>query len=301
MKISSIDVGSNAIRQIIVEINTEEYKRNPYSVHWKTLKKFRIPLRLGTDVFKDKTISGETLTQLCSAFKQMADLNKKYKADHVICSATSALRDASNQKDVVSKVFQASKIRIEVINGKKEADLIRQAIIKSNILNLKKSLLIDIGGGSLELTSIIDQQITHSVSYPLGVVRLKELSKKPQFNLDKHAQKYMSSFKKLAHSYNFQMAIGTGGNFDSLSKLKVALLKKTPQTNLTLKEIKQIQQKWKKLSHSQKLKLPIRTDRIDVFDIALALIIQTMETYQITRLKIPGTGLKEGLIYSLIG
>lgn len=300
MKISSIDVGSNAIRQIIVDVDTEKYKKNPSSAYWKTIRKYRAPIRLGTDVFKDRKISDETLKLLIDSFTEMAQLNHKYQVQKVVCTATSAFRDSLNGSSIIKKIYEKTKIKIVIISGKKEAELIRQAVTQCHIINFEKTLMIDIGGGSLELTSVENNRIAHAVSFPLGVVRLKSLLQtKANLDVTAHATQYFKLFKKKATS-SFEVAIGTGGNFDALSKLKIEFLKKTPQTNLSLKEIYAIQKKWNQLSERQKRLLPIRSDRIDVLPLALKLIITCMEQFHITKLKIPGTGLKEGLIYSVL-
>lgn len=300
MKISSIDVGSNAIRQIIVDVDMDKYKKNPSSIHWETVKKYRAPIRLGTDVFSSKIISHDTLHALTLAFKQMADLHKKYKVSTVVCTATSALRDAKNQDIVVKHIKKHTGITIDVISGHSEAQLIKTAIAKSKVINTPKTLLIDIGGGSLELTSVIDGQIQASHSFPMGVVRIKQLLTEKNFNLDVYIQKHLKQYYAKSSLKNYDMAIGTGGNFDALSKLKLALLKRAPQTNLTFSEIKMIHRRWLKMSANQKLALPIRKDRIDVLGIALVLIEYIMKSYGIKNLKVPGTGLKEGLIYSIL-
>lgn len=296
MRISSIDVGSNAIRQVIVETDVTDYATN----QWIILKKYRASLRLGTDVFEHGRIQPETIKELVLVFKKMAKFNKKYKVQKNIAVATSAMRDSKNSKSIINLVKKHSGIQINLISGAQEAEYIQQSVIKSNLINFDTTLLIDIGGGSLELTAVQDLKILQAQSVPLGVVRLLNKLKKKQINLETEALKYLNPFKSKVKTLQFSNAIGTGGNFDALSKLKLDLLQKSPQTNLSLIEIKAIYAKWKKLSLASRLKLNIRKDRVDVLDVALPLIIITMEKFKITKLKIPNTGLKEGVIQSLI-
>ena len=296
MRISSIDIGSNAIRQVIVETDREDLATN----QWITLKKYRAPLRLGTDVFEHGSIQPETIRQLVLVFKKMAKFNKKYKVQTNIAVATSAMRDAKNNKTIINLIKKETGILITLISGDLEARYIQQSIIKSNLINFDNSLLIDIGGGSLELTAVRDLKIKESGSFPLGVVRLMNKMKKQKTTLQDEAFKYIHPFSQKVKSTEFSIAIGTGGNFDALSKLKMDLLKKTPQTNLTLSEIKEIHGIWKKLSTQQRLSLHIRKDRVDVLDVAIPLIIFILEKFKIHRLKIPHTGLKEGVIQSYL-
>lgn len=296
MRISSIDIGSNAIRQVIVETDREGLATN----QWITLKKYRAPLRLGSDVFEYGSIQPETIKKLISVFKKMARFNKKYKVLKNIAVATSAMRDAKNNTAIINLIKKVTGIKITLITGALEAKYIQQSIIKSNLINFNNSLLIDIGGGSLELTAVRNLQIKEAGSFPLGVVRLMNKIRKKKITLIQEASKYIDPFRKKVKSTEFSIAIGTGGNFDALSKLKMDLLKKTPQTNLTIMEIKSIYSIWKKLSLRQRLALNIRKDRVDVLDVALPLIILILEKFNIDKLKIPNTGLKEGVIQSYL-
>ena len=179
MRISSIDIGSNAIRQVIVETDREDLATN----QWITLKKYRAPLRLGSDVFEYGRIQPETINQLIVVFKKIAKFNKKYKVQTSIAVATSAMRDAKNNTAVINRIKKETGIKITVITGALEAKYIQQSIIKSNLINFDNSLLIDIGGGSLELTAVRDLQIKEAGSFPLGVVRLMKKIRKQKIRV----------------------------------------------------------------------------------------------------------------------
>lgn len=292
MRISSIDVGSNAIRQVIVEVN-------PHG-QWTTLKKFRAPLRLGNDVFSSGRIQTHTEIELLNVFKKMQKLNKKYKVEKVIALATSAMRDAKNGPAIKRKIKKISLISLQTISGQKEAELIRASIFKSQIINYNTSLLIDIGGGSAEFSTLVDQKIVSSQSFPLGVVRLLNLTKKTKKSVAQIAKPYLLQVKNKSKIQKIDIAIGTGGNFDALSKLKLQLLKKSPNTNLTVVEIQTLLKIWNSMTLLQKEKLNIRKDRIDVLALAIELILETLMLFKIEKVKIPLTGLKEGAIYSFI-
>ncbi len=292
MRISSIDVGSNAIRQVIVDVLP--------SGQWVTLKKFRAPLRLGNDVFKTGIIQPNTELELVNVFKKMSKLNKKFKAQKIIALATSAMRDAKNNRPIISKIKKITKIQVRTITGQFEAELIRLSILKSQIINFETSLLIDIGGGSAEFSTLQRNKIISSQSFPIGVVRLLNLTQKKNKTVSEIISPYLKKIKLKNKTQNIQIAIGTGGNFDALSKLKLQLLKNTPNTNLTRTEILKIQKLWNQMSLSEKENLNIRRDRIDVLGLAIELILQTLDLFHIEKVKIPLTGLKEGAIYSAL-
>lgn len=289
MRVSSIDVGSNAIRLVIIEIHENG--------QWEQIKKFRAPLRLGTDVFEHKTLLPETVAELVEVFKKIAKLNKKYKVQKIIALATSAMRDAKNNKTVVALIKKTSKVSLKIISGQDEARLIRNAILKSKSNNFADALLIDIGGGSAELTGLHQDKILFSKSYPLGVVRLLSIKNKNK-DVKEFCEGHLSKIKNGRH--RFSVAVGTGGNFDAVARLKLLLLKKAPQTHLEKAELLKIQALWQKLSYEKKLALGLRPDRIDVLDLAMDLILMIIKRFEITKIKIPMTGLKEGSIHDLL-
>jgi len=291
MRISSIDVGSNAIRLVIVEIHKNG--------RWEQIKKFRAPLRLGTDVFQYKRLQPETLIELALVFKKIAKLNKKYRVEKVLAIATSAMRDAQNKKQALALIKKESKIKLRVISGQEEARIIRNGIIKSNSNHYTHSLLIDIGGGSAEITGLKEKQVLFSKSYPLGVVRLLNLKQK-NISIKDHCNKYIKKIKTNTSAISYEIGIGTGGNFDALARLKLALLKKAPQTHMTKDELLKIQKLWGKLTYQNKINLGLRPDRIDVLGLAIDLILLIMNQFKLNHLKIPMTGLKEGSIHELL-
>ena len=293
MRLSSIDIGSNAIRQLIVEINPDG--------GWKVLKKHRETIRLGTDVFDDGSIHPNTQKRLILAFKRMAKLNKKFKVERSLAFATSAFRDAKNKKPILSAIFKEAKIKIKVISGKKEAELIRKAVQFTLGIDNKHCLLIDIGGGSVELTHIQKNKIYYSKSFKWGMVRTitesKIQLKKSQSILD---LKLFAS-RKILPKGHFDFAIGTGGNLDALAKLKLITLKKGPNTIVTVYELDKIYNLFIKTPvHRRAEKFKLRPDRLDVIEPAMYLTLTLMKKYKINKIKIPGVGLKEGAILSLL-
>jgi exopolyphosphatase/guanosine-5'-triphosphate,3'-diphosphate pyrophosphatase len=293
MRISSIDIGSNAIRQLIVEVDSIG--------GWTVLKKHREPIRLGDDVFLYKNIMLPTQRRLVLAFKRMSRLNKKFKVEKSIALATSAFRDAQNKKAILTEIKQTSGISIDVISGKKEAQLIRTAVQNSICLNNEHCLLIDIGGGSVELTHLQNNKIFFSQSFKWGMVRTLMESQ----SLHKSAAVILKAKLKSANAElpkrHFDLAIGTGGNLDAIGKLKLTLLKKGPNTLVTYGELKLIYKKFLKTKPADRIKkLDLKPDRVDVIEPAIFLTLFLMKKYKIKRIKIPGVGLKEGAIFSFV-
>lgn len=293
MRLSAIDIGSNAIRQIIVEVKADG--------SWKVLKKHREAIRLGSDVFVDKLIHQNTQNKLIPAFKRMARFNKKFKVEKSLAFATSAFRDAKNKKPVLAAIFKQSRIKIKIISGKKEAELIRRAVQNNIVLNNEHCLLIDIGGGSVELTHLQKSKIFYSKSFKWGVVRTLEEARAQNKSPVSIVNNKLKSAQKQLPQGPFDLAIGTGGNLDALARLKLVYLKKGPNTFVTLEELNSLYtdfMKTKSALRAEKFKL--KPDRVDVIGPAMHLTLNLMKKYQIAKIKIPGTGLKEGAILSLL-
>ncbi len=293
MRISSIDIGSNAIRQLIAEVDPNG--------SWRVLKKHRENIRLGADVFSGGVIKAPTQRKLLLAFKRMARLTKKYKVDRSLAYATSAFRDATNKKPILSAIFKASGIRIRIISGGREAELIRLAVQNTIGIHNEKCLLIDIGGGSIELTEIFKNKINFSKSFKWGMVRMLSEARVLNLTAQQHLEnKLRRENKKLPHGH-FDIAIGTGGNIDSISKLKLLVLKRGPNTVVTQTEIRQIYKIFKQTPIALRMsRFNLKADRVDVLEPALFLTLSLMKKYQIKKIKIPGVGLKEGAILSLL-
>lgn len=293
MRISSIDIGSNAIRQVIVEIDP--------AGGWKVLKKHRENIRLGADVFNGDLIKSTTQTKLVWAFRRMARLCKKYDVDRSLAYATSAFRDARNRKPILSAIYKTSGIRIKVISGTREAELIRLAVQSTIGINNEKCLLIDIGGGSIELTEVYKNKINFSRSFKWGMVRMLSEAQRAEISAQKLLELKLIEEKRNLPDGPYDIAIGTGGNIDAISKLKLLVLKKGPNTVVTREEIEKIYRIFTKTPLSLRTsRFNLKPDRVDVLEPALFLTLSLMKKYKIRKIKIPGVGLKEGAILSLL-
>jgi exopolyphosphatase/guanosine-5'-triphosphate,3'-diphosphate pyrophosphatase len=293
MRLSSIDIGSNAIRQLIVEVQPDST--------WKILKKHRETIRLGSDVFKVGEIQYNTLVRLILAFGRMAKNNKKFKVDRSLAFATSAFRDAKNRKPILSAIYKTSKIKIKIISGKIEAELIRKAVQNSIGLNNDNCLLIDIGGGSVELTHLQGKKIHYSKSFKWGMVRTLTQAQNQKIHSTEVVRKNLQQNTRLLPKGHFKTAIGIGGNLDAMAKLKLVILKKGPNTLITLEELTKMYSIFCKTPQTKRSQIfGLKPDRVDVIEPAMFLTLNLMKKYEIKKLKIPGTGLKEGAILSLL-
>lgn len=301
MNIAAIDIGSNAIRLVIA--------KNVQNQHYHILHKYRASVRLGEDVFNQGRISKKTLTKAIDTFKAFRNILGKYGIHRYRAVATSALREASNRDQVIQEISKKSGLRVEVIDGLQEAQYIFSAV--QNEINLAPyhALLIDIGGGSVELTFTLKGRPVATKSFPLGTVRLLEELKKRKLKETEipflliEAVPEIQNF--IAANRNPQIpliyAIGTGGNLEAMGKLKVQLLRKHPSTYLTLEELNRLIERVTKVPAKQRTnKLKIRADRADVIVPAMLITKLLMLQTGVQKLVVPYVGLKDGLLNSMV-
>jgi exopolyphosphatase/guanosine-5'-triphosphate,3'-diphosphate pyrophosphatase len=222
--------------------------------------------------------------------------------------ATSACREAKNADQFVATVFKQCKIQIEVIDGIEEGRLIHLAVQKELDLAGKNTMLIDVGGGSVEVTFSHGTKMKATKSFPMGTVRVLETLAKRKLH-ESQLNVIMGEFipdlaahiHKNADHERIDFAIGTGGNLECLAQLKGRLLKKSPTTYVTLSELSQIISGLKALSMKDRIeKLSLRPDRADVIVPAAILIETILRQAEVQKIVIPNVGLRDGLIWSMI-
>jgi exopolyphosphatase / guanosine-5'-triphosphate,3'-diphosphate pyrophosphatase len=168
LKLAAIDIGSNAARLLINDvIHLPNGKPDFVKV---TL--VRVPLRLGFDVFEKGFIDTERADNLVKTIESYKLLLDVYGVEHLKAAATSAMRDASNAKEILKQVRDKTGIEIKVITGEEEASYIYENHIAENLTSEESYLYIDVGGGSTELTFFSDGKLIFKESFNIGTIRL---------------------------------------------------------------------------------------------------------------------------------
>src|SRR6516225_959263 len=177
-RFAAVDVGSNALRLRVVEATapSQASKGQPVAMPegWKDLATLRSPVRLGAEVFLSGRLAPASIGQACDVLREFKAEMDKAKVDAYRAIATSAVRESKNGATLVERARREAGINLEVIEGIEEARLIQLAVTRRLSLHEKKAMLVDVGGGSTELTVLDRGQSTFSISMPLGTVRLLE-------------------------------------------------------------------------------------------------------------------------------
>lgn len=298
--IAAIDVGSNAIRLVIGAVD-EDYKV-------RTIKTLRAPVRLGEDVFKTGFIEKGTAKKAALAFVKFKNFARKYNVKYIKAVATSAVREAANRREFIEYIALKSGVHLSLIDGDEEALAIQNLMTSTYKLQNKKCLLMDIGGGSIEIVLSNSGRLKMNKSFKLGTVRLlHEIKTKDPKVQEVRIQKILNKYRPFIKRYISQsfsgspsVFIGTGGNIETLGRLRKKLLKTESVHFLTLKELNQLISHLQKMNYKQRIdKLKLRKDRADVIVPAALTLKMVLELSKAKKIFIPGLGLKDGILYQM--
>ena len=286
-KYGAIDVGSNAIRLLIVTVIEQEGKETKF----KKTSLIRVPIRLGTDVFVEGKVSEASYLRMVDSFKAFQLLMKTHHVFKYRACATSAMREAKNGKTIVKRLLNATGIEINIINGNEEAKIIASTDLKTYLVHDKVFLYVDVGGGSTELTIYSEGKTVASKSFKMGTVRLIN-------NLvdDKMWDQIKDWIKNNTQKYSHITLLGTGGNINSTYKYSG----KKIGTPLNYKYLIAYFNKVKAFSYDDRIvELDMNPDRADVIIPALNIYIFAMKWSGAECIYVPKVGLSDGIIRSL--
>ncbi len=286
MKFAAIDIGSNAVRLLFSQVF--EYERNTI---FKKDALFRVPIRLGEDVFGAGRISDEKANSLVSTMIAFRHLIEAYHPVDYMACATSAMREAKNGSRVVNRIKREAKIDLNLIEGKEEAEIIYSNQIAEQLDRGGNYLYVDVGGGSTEITLISKSEIVTSQSFNLGTVRiLKEQVDKSRW------QEMKDWLKENTKDFEQISGIGSGGNINKVFKLS----RKKEGKSLSYKNIKEIYEHINSYSRTGRIEiLGLRPDRADVIIPACEIYLSIMKWAKIKRLFVPQIGLSDGIVHVL--
>jgi exopolyphosphatase / guanosine-5'-triphosphate,3'-diphosphate pyrophosphatase len=297
--IAAVDAGSNAIRMVVGELD-DSWNVSP-------LENIRLPVRLGADVFGKGYLEERTIRQAEEAFLHFKRVAENYNVQHLRAIATSAAREAKNGTELLDRIASASGIELKLINGEEEARFIHQAVMHALDLKNRRTLLIDIGGGSVEVTTSTGQNIISTDSYHLGTVRLLEkLDGKgitPE-TFSKLVQEYADAaryrIEKDIGRGKIQVCVGTGGNVEEIGRLRQKFFKGENDRFVTLEELKELIRRLSSLSYKERIqKWKLRPDRADVILPASIVLYTIAREAGVRQVLIPNVGLKDGILLEI--
>ncbi len=296
---AAIDVGSNAMRLAIGRFD----KGGGLTV----VATRRAPVRLGAEVFRTGKLSSARIEEGVAAFMEFEAILRQFKVRHARAVATSALRDAKNSAQFIDRVYRATGIKVEVISGDEEARLILGAVEAAVPLRSGTSLLIDIGGGSVELSLVNRGALIFSDSVNMGTVRLLEMVRGRKHSeallnrlLKQYAGRIRDQITRTKKIRTVTRLIGTGGNIDTLGDLRKQVLGKKNARVIDRGELMRLLKMLQGMTLVERIeKWKLRPDRADVIMPAIALLLGILNETKVKTLMIPKTGLRDGVLYDL--
>lgn len=286
MRYAAIDIGSNAIRLLIKDIDHSiDAGRQQERIAY-----YRVPLRLGSDVFERGKLSKtkvKSLVKVMIAFRHLIDVQDVAKFRAV---ATSALRSAKNRDDVIETVLQKADIEIECLSGEEEAELIFQNFDDAGRKFSRDLLCIDVGGGSTELSVVRDNKRIAMKSFKLGAVRMLKTTT-PEGEWER-----IEAFMREYRGEKPWLAIGTGGNINRYHR--IARLEK--DANLPASSIASIKRQMEDVPLEQRSTLfGLKRNRADVIIPAGEIYLKILALAETDFIWVPKVGLADGVILSM--
>ncbi len=287
MILAAIDIGSNAARLLINDVVTD----TDGNVVFNKLNLVRVPLRLGFDVFETNSISDEKIMMLTETMKSFRHMMNAYKVEGLKACATSAMRDASNAKEIIASVQQEAGISIEVIDGDMEATLVYENHVAENMDREHSYMYIDVGGGSTEISFFSNGILVYKKSFNIGAIRIL----KDQVT-NAHWEELKTTLRAVTKGHKAVMAIGSGGNINKIFTLS----KRKEGRPLPLELLRDYYYELEPMTIDQRIeKYGLRVDRADVIVPALLIYINVMRWAGAEEISVPKIGLADGLIQHL--
>ncbi|WP_456314448.1 Ppx/GppA phosphatase family protein [Pseudomonas shirazensis] len=286
-KFAAIDIGSNAMRLLISNVVEQEGKEPQFNKS----SLVRVPIRLGQDAFTVGEISEENIERMVDAMKAFNLLMKVHKVERYMAFATSAMREAYNAKEVVALIKKKADIKIEIIDGKKEAAIIASTDLHHLLKTDETYLFVDVGGGSTEFTLFSDGKMINSRSFKAGTVRL--LNGMVHDVVWDEIEKWI---KTNTADYDEVTLIGSGGNINKLFKMSG----KQQEKPLSYIYINSQYAFLNSLTYEQRIaELGLNSDRADVIIHATRIYLNAMKWSGARQIYVPKIGLSDGIVKAM--
>jgi len=286
-KFAAIDIGSNAMRLLISNVVEQDGKEPQFNKS----SLVRVPIRLGQDAFTVGEISPENIDRMVDAMKAFNLLMKVHKVERYMAFATSAMREAYNAKEVVALIKKKADIKIEIIDGKKEAAIIASTDLHHLLKTDETYLFVDVGGGSTEFTLFSDGKMINSRSFKAGTVRL--LNNMVHDVVWDEIEKWI---KTNTADYDEVTLIGSGGNINKLFKMSG----KQQEKPLSYIYINSQYAFLNSLTYEQRIaELGLNSDRADVIIHATRIYLNAMKWSGARQIFVPKIGLSDGIVKAM--
>ena len=302
MRTAIIDLGTNTFHLLIVEGS-------------ETLFKSSIPAKIGMGGISQGMISEEGIQRALVVLKNFRETidSQSVSLENVFATGTSAIRNAGNKEEFIERVLDETGIKIKVISGEEEAELICLGV-KQAMEIPETSMIIDIGGGSVEFIICNDEKIFWKQSFEIGGQRLMDkfmksdpISMRSVQMMDDFFREKLLPLANACHQYAPKVLIGSSGSFDTLIDMQYIKDKgQLPATDEIAFEysLPAFYRAYDELifkNHTERMQIPGMIElRVDMIVVAMCLIRFVIQTLDIQKIRISGYALKEGIMAKIL-
>jgi exopolyphosphatase/guanosine-5'-triphosphate,3'-diphosphate pyrophosphatase len=305
MRIAAIDIGTNSVHMIVVRVRPD--------LSFEVVDQEKAMVRLGAGGLEGRSLTADSMAaalQALSTFRRLAD---SHAVDEIIATATSAVREARNGGDFLKRIEIETGIRARVITGTEEASLIHQAAVYGVDVGSGRAVVVDIGGGSVEITLGTATSIQMARSFKLGAIRLTErfvrtdpLSERHEQKLVKHIRGEVDRYCEQIVASGFDRVIGTSGTILSVGLVAATAARGAPVAELrnvrvTAKQIRSTRKEMVGRDLQKRLAVPgldpRRADLVVAGAILIDTILQRLGAEDITLCDL---ALREGIVLDYV-
>lgn len=304
MRLAAIDVGSNSVHMVIADVRRDG--------HIEVIDRVKEMVRLGRHSFTSGKLERQSMDLAVRALRNFVRLARLRRVERTRAVATSAVREARNRDTFIARVRRETGLRLQVISGDEEARLIFSAARHALGLDGGPHLLIDIGGGSVELALVHDGEAQWMASLPLGVARLTEgyLHSDPPApaqvrRLEEHLHHELDALMRKARRAGVARAIGTSGTVNALvAMIRVARDGEQDRlhgSSVAARDIRRLRGRLLKLTAARRAELPgADPKRADLMPAAAVLTDFLLERAGATELVACTWAMREGILLEMV-
>ncbi len=302
-RIAIIDLGTNTFHLLVAEKK---------SLETDILHREKQPVKIGMGGINQGLITESGILRALTCLRDFKKIMDGWKVGHVFAFGTSALRSASNGKEVIEKIKLETGISVKLLSGDEEAEYIYYGIQSAMDLGTEKSLIVDIGGGSVEFIIGNSETVFWKQSFDIGAQRLLEQFQKHDpiltqevIELEACFEKSLEPLRKAFESHPASILVGSSGTFDTLSEIYCIRngLKLEPnqkETPLTSEAFHSIHMEFIECNRAERLRIPGMIEmRVDMIVVASCLVNFLLKKFTFKNIRVSSYSLKEGVLAKL--
>jgi exopolyphosphatase/guanosine-5'-triphosphate,3'-diphosphate pyrophosphatase len=298
-RVAAIDIGSNSIRQIVADVSPEGAIQ--------VVDEMKAAPRLAAGLATTGVIADTSMRAAVEAVERMATLARQLGAQRIDAVATSAVREAANAPDLLAAIQRAAGLKVRVVDGDEEARLSFRSAVAHFDLGVGRTVVLDIGGGSMELSLAAEGVIEHLSSLPFGAIRLTE-----EFFANGVTPKAIKRLRRAVaaglkpelprRDWRGAQLIGSGGTFTNLagiylSRQGILTARSVHAAHIPRADLEHILDMLVEMSSEERRAVPgLNPERADIIVAGLAVAAEVLRRLEARDIVVSRYGIREGLL-----